>query len=25
MEHTVCGPEVEDLNAWLLEVLARPA
>jgi len=25
MEHTVCGPEVADLNAWLLEVLARPA
>jgi phospholipase/carboxylesterase len=22
MEHTVCGEEVEDLNAWLLKVLA---
>jgi phospholipase/carboxylesterase len=25
MEHTVCGPEVADLNAWLLDVLARRA
>ena len=23
MEHSVCGEEVEDLNAWLLKVLAR--
>jgi len=22
MEHTVCGPEIEDLNRWLLKVLA---
>jgi phospholipase/carboxylesterase len=25
MEHTVCGPEVADLNAWLLKVLASRA
>lgn len=25
MEHTVCGEEVEDLNAWLLKVLGASA
>ncbi len=24
MEHSVCAEEVEDLNAWLLRVLAQP-
>ncbi len=24
MPHSVCGPEIEDLNAWLLERLGQP-